>query len=134
MEKLFPEIVSIEDVMRLARGGAVAGGLLAGLVLLDGLLGAASVFRPGFQLTAVMIEMSLILFLAWRVLSGRGLVSAILLMALLVLGTMTGIQGGVFGLAWMAAYFGLGLMMLNAIRASLRHDTYFEDESDTQTA
>lgn len=134
MEKLFPEIASFEDVMRLARGGAIAGVLFAGLFLLDGMLGTSSLLRPSLQVIAVALEATLILFLAWRVLSGRGIVSAILLMALLVLATMTGIQSGAFGLAWMAAYFGLGLMMLNAIRASLRHDVYSEEASDAQAA
>ncbi|MEZ5999927.1 hypothetical protein [Hyphomonas sp.] len=134
MEKLFPEIASIEDVMRLTRGGAIAGILFCGLILLDGLLGTSSLARSGLQLAATGIETFLILFLAWRVWSGRSFVSAILLMALLVLSTMTGIHDGAFGLAWMAAYFGLGLMMLNAVRASLRHDIYSEDTSDAQAA
>jgi fructose-1,6-bisphosphatase len=34
---------------------------------------------------------------------------------------MAHIRGGIVGLAWMAAYFGTGLMMLNAIRACLRY-------------
>lgn len=134
MEKLFPEIASFEDVMRLARGGAIAGILFAGLVLLDGVLGTSSLFRPGLRLAATGIETSVILFLAWRVWSGRGLVSAILLMALLVLATMTGIHSGAFGIAWMAAYFGLGLMMLNAMRACLRHHIYTEEAPDAQAA
>jgi hypothetical protein len=55
-------------------------------------------------------------------------------MALLVLATMRGLHDGAFGFAWMAAYFGLGLMMLNATRASLRHDVYSDDTADAQTA
>lgn len=126
MEKLFPEITSLEDVMRLAKGGAVAGFIFACLVLFDGLLGSSSITSPALQMAVTGVEVSLILFLAFRVWSGRGYFSAILLMALLVLATLSGIQDGAFGLAWVAAYFGLGLMMLNAIRASLRHDAYSE--------
>ena len=126
MEKLFPEITSFEDVMRLAKGGAVAGLIFACLVLFDGLLGSSSITAPALQLAVTGLEVSFILFLAFRVSSGRGYFSAILLMALLVLATLSGIQDGAFGLAWVAAYFGLGLMMLNAIRASLRHDAYAE--------
>ena len=134
MEKLFPEVASIEDVMRLARGGAIAGIIFAVLVLLDEILGSSSIFHPGLPLAVTGLEMSIILFLSWRVWSGHGFVSAILLMALLVLSTMTGLHDGAFGLAWMAAYFGLGLMMLNAIRANLRHDIYSEDTSEAQAA
>lgn len=134
MEKLFPEVTSFEDVMRLARSGAFAGILFAALVLLDGMLDVSPMMQPGLQLAATGAETALILFLSWRVWSGRGFVSAILLMALLVLATMSGLHGGAFGLAWMAAYFGLGLMMLNAIRASLRHDIYSEETPDAQAA
>ena len=134
MNRLFPEITSLRDVMRLARGGAIAGIVFAGILFLEGLLGTASVFPASFQLATTGLETSLILVLAWRVWSGRGLVSSILLMALLVLATMRGLHDGAFGLSWMAAYFGLGLMMLNAIRASLRHDVYSDEAADAQAA
>lgn len=121
--------------MRLAKGGAIAGLVFAALTLLDHLLITFSIAAPGahkqafssspaIQLTATGVEIAAILFLAWRVWSGRGFVSAILLMALFVMATMSGIRSGLFGLAWAAAYFGLGLMMLNAIRACLRHNTF----------
>ena len=134
MEKLFPEITSPDDVVRLARSGAIAGLLFAAVLLLDGVLGTRSVPTPALQLAVTVLELSLILLLAWRVWSGRSFVSAILMMALLVLATMTGIRDGLFGLAWMAAYFGLGLMMLNAIRACLRRDVFTEETTGARTA
>lgn len=121
--------------MRLAKSGAVAGLVFALLCLLDRLLITFSIAAsgthlqvfgasPATQLIGTGAEIAAILFLAWRVWSGRGFVSAILLMALFVISAMAGIGGGLFGLAWTIAYFGLGLMMLNAVRACLRHDTF----------
>lgn len=127
MEKLFPEITSMEDVMRLAKGGAIAGLIFIILILLDRLLGTLFIVSPVRQAhlfggaLAAVFEIAIILFLASRVWSGRGSVSAILLMALFVIATMTHTRGGLFGFAWTAAYFGIGLMMLNAIRACLRY-------------
>ncbi len=134
MEKLFPEITSFEEVMRLARGGAIAGVVFAALVLFDAVFGSAPVLLPGVRLAGAGLEAAFILALSWRVWSGRNFVSAIALMALLVLATLTGIRDGMLGLAWMAAYFGLGLMMLNAIRACLRHDVYSDETAKARAA
>jgi hypothetical protein len=138
MDRLFPEIASVADVMRLAKGGAIAGLVFACLILLDSLLGGSAFSAsgaglqeagasPAIQLIATGAEITAILFLAWRVSTGRGFVSAILLMALFVTSAMAGIGGGLFGLAWAVAYFGLGLMMLNAIRACLRHHAFMAE-------
>ena len=130
MEKLFPEIASLDDVMRLVRGGVIAGSVFAALILLDSLLTTFWIWPAGWQGTHTPVvelaggaaEIALVLFLSWRVSTGHGFVSAILLLALFVMATIAGVRDGLFGLAWMAAYFGLGLMLLNAVRASLRHD------------
>ena len=134
MEKLFPEITSLEDVMRLAKGGAIAGIVFAALVLFDVIFGSFPAVLPGIRLAGAGLEAVFILLLSWRIWTGRNFVSAIVLMALLVFATLTGVRDGVFGVAWLAAYFGLGLMMLNAIRASLRHDTYSRETAPARTA
>lgn len=138
MEKFFPEITSLEDVVRLLRGGAIAGTVFASLTFLDSLLSTfhiwpggreAHVFAsmPAMHLVSGGVEAALILFLSWRVLTGRGVLSAILLLALFVMAAISGIEGGFFGLVWVAAYFGLGLMMLNALRAGLRRASLSAD-------
>ncbi len=134
MEKLFPEITSLQDVMRLAKGGAIAGIVFAALVLFDAVFGSFPAVLPGIWMAGAGLEAAFILLLSWRIWSGRSFVSAIVLMALLVLATLSGIRDGIFGLAWLAAYFGLGLMMLNAIRACLRHDVYSRKTAPARTA
>nr|WP_321360176.1 hypothetical protein [uncultured Hyphomonas sp.] len=134
MEKLFPEITSLQDVMRLAKGGAIAGIVFAALVLFDAVFGSFPAILPGIQMAGAGLEAAVILFLSWRIWTGRSFVSAIVMMALLVLATLSGIRDGIFGLAWLAAYFGLGLMMLNAIRACLRHDIYSRKTAPAHTA
>ncbi|KCZ88531.1 hypothetical protein [Hyphomonas jannaschiana] len=142
MDRLFPEITSVGDVMRLAKGGAIAGLVFVCLILLDSFLGGSAFggsgaglqgagASPAIQLLLTGAEIAVILVLAWRVSTGRGLVSAILLMALFFLCALSGIDGGLFGVAWTIAYFGLGLLMLNAIRACLRHDAFMAEAART---
>jgi hypothetical protein len=142
MDRLFPEIASVGDVMRLAKGGAIAGLVFACLILLDTFLGGAAFGRSGaglqgsgaghaIQLGLTGAEIAIILFLSWRVSTGRGLISAILLMALFFLCAMSGIDGGLFSVAWTIAYFCLGVLMLNAIRASLRYGAFKAEPSRT---
>ena len=136
MEKLFPGIETLEDVLRLARGGGIAGLIFAALTLLDGLLavyaGGPAVRGPLLSggpdgllhmapLIGTAIEIAAILFMTWRIWTGKGYVSAVLLMALFVAEAMTEIHGGIYGLGWVIAYFVAGLMMLNAIRACIRY-------------
>ncbi|MEZ6013325.1 MAG: hypothetical protein R3C08_15810 [Hyphomonas sp.] len=127
MEKLFPRIETLADVMRLARGGGIAGLIFVALILLDGLLTVVSGGVGQFSGTHAMpligtgLEIAAILILTWRVWSGKAWASAILMMALFVMKAMTEIPGGLYGAAWIIAYFSAGLMMLNAIRASLRY-------------
>ena len=131
MEKLFPVIETHEDVTRLARGGGIAGLAFLVLILLDGLLagvpgslagmgGHFSAAAEAFPVIGSGLEIAAILFMTWRIWSGKGYISAVLLAGLFVAETVTAIHGP-YGLAWLAAYFALGLMMLNAIRACLRH-------------
>ncbi|HRX75646.1 MAG TPA: hypothetical protein P5341_16165 [Hyphomonas sp.] len=127
MEKLFPRIETLADVMRLARGGGIAGLIFVALILLDGLLTVVSGGGGQFSgphampLIGTGLEIAAILILTWRVWSGKAWASAILMMALFVMKAMTEIPGGLYGAAWIVAYFSAGLMMLNAIRASLRY-------------
>ena len=131
MEKLFPRIETIDDVMRLARAGGVAGLVFAGLILLGALRSAflgdpigsgyLSVRQETLLATETGLEIGAILFLTWRVWSGKGYVSAIALSLMFVAEAMSEIGGGLYGAGWVCAYFGAGLMMLNAIRACLRH-------------
>jgi len=127
LEKLFPRIETLADVMRLARGGGIAGLIFVALILLDGLLTVVSGGVGQFSGTHAMpligtgLEIAAILILTWRVWSGKAWASAILMMALFVMKAMTEIPGGLYGAAWIIAYFSAGLMMLNAIRASLRY-------------
>jgi len=113
--------------MRLARGGGIAGLIFVALILLDGLLTVVSGGVGQFSGTHAMpligtgLEIAAILILTWRVWSGKAWASAILMMALFVMKAMTEIPGGLYGAAWIVAYFSAGLMMLNAIRASLRY-------------
>jgi len=113
--------------MRLARGGGIAGLIFVALILLDGLLTVVSGGVGQFSGTHAMpligtgLEIAAILILTWRVWSGKAWASAILMMALFVMKAMTEIPGGLYGAAWIIAYFSAGLMMLNAIRASLRY-------------
>jgi len=113
--------------MRLARGGGIAGLIFVALILLDGLLTVVSGGGGQFSgphampLIGTGLEIAAILILTWRVWSGKAWASAILMMALFVMKAMTEIPGGLYGAAWIVAYFSAGLMMLNAIRASLRY-------------
>ena len=113
--------------MRLARGGGIAGLIFVALILLDGLLTVVSGGGGQFSgphampLIGTGLEIAAILILTWRVWSGKAWASAILMMALFVMKAMTEIPGGLYGAAWIIAYFSAGLMMLNAIRASLRY-------------
>ena len=100
--------------MRLAKGGAIAGIVFAALVLFDVIFGSFPAVLPGIRLAGAGLEAVFILLLSWRI--------------------WTGVRDGVFGVAWLAAYFGLGLMMLNAIRACLRHDTYSRETAPARTA
>lgn len=130
MDRLFPKIETLADVMRLARGGGIAGLIFVALILLDGLVSTVSGGggRGGhfsgahaLPLIGTGLEIAAILFMSWRVWSGKAWLSAVLMMALFVIKAMTEIPGGLYGVAWIVAYFGVGLMMLNAIRAALRY-------------
>ena len=57
-----------------------------------------------------------------------------LLTNLFVMKAMTEIPGGLYGAAWIIAYFSAGLMMLNAIRACLRRDVFTEQTTGARTA
>lgn len=130
MEKLFPRIETIGDVLRLARGGGIAGLVFAAIILLSGLLpallGTSHPYKgPSLApVAATILEAGLIVTLSLRIWTGRAYVSACLLFGLFVARAATEMTGGLYGLCWAVIYFWAGVMLLNAVRASLRHEAY----------
>ena len=128
MEKFFPHFGTLKDVRRWARAGAIAGYGYAAMVLISGWNVLASGLFPGnakpitdsekyLALIGTGIEVAVVLFLSWRLSSGKGHVSAIILLAIFLIAVLLRLVTRGAGLQWILVYASLAWLMLNGIRA-----------------
>lgn len=131
MEKFFPPIITVEDARNLAKRAGYAGLFFAGLIVLN----AAILFfttdtLPGFDdymdpvernsaLVFMGIESVLVLLLSWRVWTGRGYVSGILLLILFVIEVGFKMATNPGSLFWIVFYAAIALYFVNGVRATL---------------
>ncbi len=128
MENLFPKFETIEDVRKAARGGALSGLIFAGMAVLGGAFLFFAGEIPGdsdsyvgdertYALVGVGIEIFLILLFSWRLSTGKGYVSGILLLALFLVEIATKLLGGGGAVFWVLFYLVLARGILNGTRA-----------------
>ncbi len=131
MEKIFPPITTVEDARNLAKRAGYAGLFFAGMILLN----AAILFfttdtLPGFDdymdpvartsaLVSMSIESALVLFFSWRVWTGKGYVSGILLLILFVIEVGLKIAANPGSIFWIVFYAAIAIYFVNGVRATL---------------
>jgi len=131
VEKIFPAI-STEDIARqMARRAGYAGLFFAGMILLSaGILFFTTDTLPGFDdymdpvertstLVAMGIEIALVLFFTWRVWTGKGYVSGILLLILFLVEVVFKLMSNPGSFLWILFYAALAVSFVNGIRAAL---------------
>ncbi len=141
MAAFFPKIENLADVRSIARGAAGAGLVFAGMLAFGFALilyGNAELVmgeEPGngeliWLLSGIGIEIGLVLFFVWRVSTGKGYVSAILLLLLFLIEAAAKITSGTTNAGWMIAYLFISIGLLHGIRATLA----FKKMSKLETA
>ena len=128
MEKYWPKINSFETVMSGAKQGAIWGLAFSAMVGLGLVLTIFDVLpNEGSKqatLIGIAIELCLILFFTWRVSSGKGYVSAILLVLIFVVEIAAKIAGGTASVFWIVFYGFVLLGLITGVRATFAYKKY----------
>ena len=131
VEKIFPVINTADIARQLARRAGYAGLFFAGMILLNaGILFFTTDTLPGFDdymdpvartstLVSMGIESALILFFSWRLWTGKGYVSGILLLILFLIEAVFKLVSNPGIFIWVLFYAGLAIIFVNGIRAAL---------------
>lgn len=134
MENYWPTIYNLETAMAAARRAAGIGLVLAGLTLLglilvlagnsEAMLGEEVLPEEmTFVLIGVGIQLALVLIFSWRVSTGKGYISAILLFLIQALEVANKVIMGT-GVAWIVFHGFLLLGLVQGIRATLSYKKY----------
>jgi hypothetical protein len=123
---IWPDIDSNEDAEELAKAGFVGGGLMIVGMLIAiisvyftdkvELFGASSMSE--FLLNQI-IQLSIAIFLTWRIYSGKGLYSAIILCVWVVLEVGVKASSGQLNVGWAFMWFAAIMSLVNSVRGSL---------------
>lgn len=144
----FTRIENADWARRMARNGGIAGFLLtaseaAGVAVqwfginpttwkttpnsaaADPL--SAAIFFGSTGLIIILLAV-----MSWRVIIGKGYVSAVLLMLLLIYEGISKLLGGTLGAGWVVVYLGLAISLFGAMRAAwyLRNDKRKRKDAD----
>jgi hypothetical protein len=127
-DKWFPTLDSAESAKQAARQGGLGGLLFAGSYLIGIIFVAFFKTSPVdksavagddalYWMAASAVLTAAIFLLAWRVSTGKGWVSAGILLIWFVLEIATKIVGGTTNIGWMFAYAAVAAMLFNGLRA-----------------
>jgi len=127
---LFVQVASFADAKRIARRAAVVA-LIFAVMYVVGIFATMQGISPitgqrdpetagylGFVVVFNAIALLLILFLAWRIGTGRGFVSAAFLLVWFVAEAATKVIGGSAGIGFGLAYVVMALILADGVRAT----------------
>ena len=128
---LFMPITTFAEAKRVARRAVIVALVFAAMyvigivVTLQGVSPITGQYDPeiasflGIMMAINAIALLLILFLAWRINTGRGFVSASLLLIWFTAETATKVIGGSAGIGFGLAYVVMALFLIDGVRATL---------------
>ena len=133
MEKYWPKINSFETVMSTAKQGAIWGLAFSAMLGLGLVLTAFDVLPNEdlklATLIGIAIELCLVLFFTWRVSSGKGYVSAVLLLLLFIVEIVAKIFDGTASVFAIVFYGFAFLGLVNGVRATFAYKKYAASEN-----
>lgn len=127
---LFNPIATFADAKRVARRAAIVALLFAAMYVIGivvtrrGISPISGQYDPEIaafleiMMVFNVIALLLILFLAWRISTGRGFVSAAFLLVWFVAETATKVIGGSAGIGYALAYLVMTLFLIDGVRAT----------------
>lgn len=128
MAAIFPKLETIEDAKNAAKQGALAGLLFAGMYVLGIAfilwLGESPTDRSAADQSDVMggaVVTTIILLFTWRVWTGKGFVSAALLLVAFLAEVAMKVVGGTASAGWFIFYFFVAAGLFNGLRRTLAY-------------
>ena len=138
MEKWWPKIIDRDSALATGKSGSIAGYVFAAMYIV-GLISISITNSYDFADQTIPIEEKigviagvlgafiLVVIWSWRIRSGRGYISSILLLLLFVFEIGVKIMSGFVGIFWYVIYLAMFITMINAVRGTWAYRKFKND-------